>query len=146
MTADINNNAQNDALSFEERLAVLEKKVAQDQRLSKIRRKKEGNKPVQNLSSVLPALQHALGLDEKVKQLALLSVWTAIVAPRFREVTRPLMVKTEGHRRILVVAVAHGAIGTELSFMTTELKAKLNTYTPQTGLSVDDIRFQVQRF
>ena len=139
------NQTEIDELPFEERLALLEKKVARDQRQSRWRRKKEGNKPVQNLAHVLPTLQKALGLDQKVQELALLSVWSHVVDARFKDVTKPFQIKTEGHKKILMVAVAHGVIGTELSFSLPQIKTKLNSYQAQTGLVVDDIRFLVRQ-
>lgn len=144
--ARASDNEHTEEMSFEERLAALEKKVKEDHFRSKARRRKEGSKKVQTLSRVLPALQQALGLDQKVKELALLSLWTHVVEERFREVTKPYQIKNEGYKKILVVAVVHGAIGTELSFSLPAIKAKLNQYHAQTGVQVDDIQFIVKPF
>lgn len=98
-------------------------------------------------SEVLPKVCQDLELDKKVNEMALLALWPAQVAglagQSASENTRAIRLRKQGYQTILSVKVTNAALASELSFHIPSLKAALNGYKAQTGLTVDQIKLSV---
>lgn len=100
-----------------------------------------------SLADVLPGLCQNLELDKKVNEMALLALWPRqmeiLMGPEFLQNTRAIRLKKRGYQRILFVKVSNASLASALSFQLPVLKAALNGFSPQTGLTVDDIQLSV---
>lgn len=103
-----------------------------------------GNKAATSkLADVLPGLCRDLALDEKVKELSLLSIWETLVDDLYKKNTRAVSVRKQGGKNILLIRVKEAALASQLTFDIQRLKTELNRFAPQTGVKIDDIRLQV---
>lgn len=100
-----------------------------------------------SLAEVLPGLCEDLALDQKVNEMALLTLWPqqAMLVTGIDTATRTKAVrlKKQGERTILQVRVEHATLAAELGFYLPAVKEALNRFAPQTGLVVDEIRLSV---
>lgn len=98
-------------------------------------------------SDVLPKVCQNLDLDKKVNEMALLALWPKQVAGIAGQVaasnTKAVRLRKQGYQTILSVTVSNAALASELSFQIPALKEALNRFTPQTGLTVDQIKLNV---
>lgn len=100
-----------------------------------------------SLSDVLPQVCDDLRLDQKVNELAFLALWTtqmpALLGQAAVSQSKPLYLKKQGKKRILWVKVAHAALAAELSFQLSAIQSALNAFSPQTGITIDQIQWLV---
>ena len=113
------------------------------------RRNPPGKKtPTQKLADILPALCETMQLDEKVGELSVLRLWPTVLSQvlhddRFIACSQGARILQQADRNILIVRVENATLAGELSFAREQLLATLNTYTPQTGIHLHEIRLQV---
>lgn len=118
--------------------------------MSNYRSSRKKNKRVGSLSTladILPALCQDLDLDKKVNELALMALWPKQVAGIAGQVaadhSKAVRLKKQGHQTTLLVRVSNAAMASELSFQVPAIKEALNKFSPQTGLTVDQIQLTV---
>jgi hypothetical protein len=98
-------------------------------------------------ADILPQVCQNLELDKKVNELALLALWPVQVAgvagQAASQNTRAVRLIKQGYQTILAVKVSNASLASELSFHVPVLKAALNGYKAQTGLTIDQIKLSV---
>jgi predicted nucleic acid-binding Zn ribbon protein len=87
------------------------------------------------IGDILPAVLKSVGLDKKLKERELLSLWPTVVGEEIAARTRAVRVD----RGVLYVQVSHSAWLQELHFMEKEIFRKLRETAP-------DIEFHRIRF
>ncbi len=101
----------------------------------------------QHLQSIFPELVKRLGLERRTQEFSVLSLWAVvlseILSADLLEKTEAVKLKQVGQKRQLLVRVEDAALASELMFHRTALLSKINAYTPQTGLRIDEIVLRV---
>jgi predicted nucleic acid-binding Zn ribbon protein len=87
------------------------------------------------IGDILPAVLKSVGLDKKLKERELLSLWPTVVGAEIANRSRAVRVE----RGILYVQVDHSAWLQELHFMEKEIYRKLRESAP--GIEFHRIRF-----
>lgn len=95
------------------------------------------------LSSVLPKVVRALGIDRRLKEHTFMNLWPHVVPEPFASRARPLFIDAEGN---LVVAVKDAAVGQEFSFARQEMLKRLQTAARGVGMNISGLRFDMKRF
>lgn len=95
------------------------------------------------VSTVLTQLLSRLGLERRLREHTLVSLWPTIVEPQVAERTRPLFLDSEGK---LVVSVRDASTGQELSLRKTELTKSLQKIARGIGIQVTGMRFDLKHF
>ena len=88
------------------------------------------------IGDVLPAVLKSVGLDKKLKERELLSLWPSVVGEEIAARTEAIKIE----RGVLYVRVTHAAWLQELTFMESEIYKELRAAAP------DDIEFHKIRF
>ena len=97
------------------------------------------------LEAVMPAVVQSLGLDQKVGEMALLSLWPTVVGPSLLEHTWAQRVKRTDQGVELHVKVEDAATASVLALELENIRERLNSYLPQTGVRVAAIRLRIGR-
>lgn len=92
---------------------------------------------------VLGAVATRLGLDTRLKEHAIMSLWPVIAGPPWDARTRALFVDCEGN---LVVAVADSSTGQELSMLKKRFIDSLRAASRSIGLEVKGLRLDLKHF
>lgn len=79
------------------------------------------------IGDILPAVLKSVGLDKKLKERELLSLWPEVVGTEIAARTRAVKVE----RGILYVQVNHSAWHQELHFMEKEIYRKMRKRAPE---------------
>ncbi len=98
-----------------------------------------------SLANLLEAVSRELGLERKVQEYALLSLWREVVPVSFRDSTQAVGLKTQGRESVLQVTASDGPTASALSFHLDVLRERLNAFYPQTGVTVTRITLGVGR-
>jgi len=98
-----------------------------------------GSGGFKRLSDILPRVYSRIGLEEKLRERELISLWPEIVGQEVAARTRAVRFK----KGVLFVEVSHGAWLQELRFREKEIMAKLSGRFP--GLAIEAIRFTGRR-
>lgn len=96
------------------------------------------------LDAVLPATLEAMGLTRKLEELALLRLWPTVVPAPYQKTAIATRLQRRGNSLWLQVRVSDPLVASELGFQLGELTQKLNTYAPQTGITLAGIALQVR--
>ena len=98
------------------------------------------------VATLLPAITQQLGLNQKVQQWSVLSLWPIVVQESFKEYTQAVKIQDldNAEGACLLVWVAHSTLAHELTFYQQEYCQKLNSYSRQTGIIIARIRFTAQ--
>jgi hypothetical protein len=94
-------------------------------------------------SQVLAALSGRLGLDRRLREHAVMSMWPSLVNEQIASRTRPLYIDAEGN---LVVAASDGACAQEVSLMRSGLIGKLASVSAAIGVNVRGLRVDLKHY
>jgi hypothetical protein len=95
------------------------------------------------MSNLMNTLVVKLGLDQRLKEHAMMDLWSTIVGEPFSQKSRCIFIDNEGK---LVVSVQDASVGQELSLMRRDLLRKMQTAANGLGVKIDGIRFDMKHF
>lgn len=107
------------------------------------RRAKRGKRSLDSIDSVLSKLVNSLGLDRRLKEHALLSLWPLMIGEVFADKSRPLFIDYEGN---LVIAVKDAAVAQELSLLKPAIISKMRMAAQSMNLKVNGMRFDLKHY
>jgi Dna[CI] antecedent, DciA len=113
---------------------------SQNQHKPNIKRKQANFATMSNLMNKLVV---KLGLDQRLKEHALMYLWPSIVGDTFATNSRCLFIDNE---RKLVVSVKDASVGQELSLLRREILRKMQIAAHNLGVKVEGIRFDMKHF
>jgi hypothetical protein len=96
-----------------------------------------------SINTVLPSLVAKFGLDRRLQEQALFSLWPSLVDPIYANRSIPIFIDEQ---RLLVIAVENGSVAQELSFLKTKLLAKLQPLALALGFTIKGMRFDLKSF
>ncbi|MBK8189752.1 MAG: DUF721 domain-containing protein [Vampirovibrionales bacterium] len=97
-----------------------------------------------SLANVLPQVGESLGLERKAAELAMLALWRELTPPPYRDRSRALKIIRQGEAQVLQVGVEDGATAGDLSFQLEAIRARLNAFSAQTGVTIDRIQLMTR--
>lgn len=100
-------------------------------------------KAFKTLESVLTRVMSGLGLEQRLKEHALIDLWPVIAGEPWDRKSRALFLD---HEQNLVVSVADASTGQELSLLKPQLIKKINTAGKSLGVSVRGMRLDLKHF
>jgi hypothetical protein len=95
------------------------------------------------MSNLMNKLVVKLGLDQRLKEHALMYLWPSIVGDTFATNSRCLFIDNE---RKLVVSVKDASVGQELSLLRRDILRKMQIAATNLGVKIDGIRFDMKHF
>jgi len=95
------------------------------------------------IDAILSNVMDELGLDRRIQEKSLLSLWSSLLEPVYATRSMPLYIDNQG---ILIVAVENGSTAQELSFLKAKLLSQLQTIGAGLGISIKGIRFDLKQF
>lgn len=112
------------------------------------RRSQKGlqKRPAVFLGDVLSQVSRDLALDQKVNEMALLTLWAQVVEVPLRDRSLALRLLNRNGNKILRVKVKDAATAGELSFQIEAICEKLNQFEPQTGIRVAGLEIKIGSF
>ncbi len=113
---------------------------ASSQNRKRFRRRKPS---ITSISTVLTQVAGKFGLERRMKEHALMSVWFDVVDEPFKNCSRPLFYDHDGN---LVVSVRDASVAQELSFQRHELVKRLFPFARAIGLKINGVRFDLKHF
>lgn len=96
-----------------------------------------------SINNILPRVAKEFGLDRRMQEQALFSLWPSLVESIYASRSAPLYLDGQG---TLIVSVENGSTAQELSFLKTKLLAQLEQIGAGLGLRIKGIRFDLKRF
>lgn len=96
-----------------------------------------------SINTVLNKVVSGLGLDRRLRENALISLWPQVVGDTLAAKSRPLFVDIE---RNLVVAAANGSVAQELSLIKPQLMQKLTRLAASLQVEVKGMRLDLKHF
>ena len=93
------------------------------------------NKGFSRVGDILPAILKSVGLDQKIRERKILSIWPTVVGEEIAARTEAVKIE----KGVLYVHVDHPAWVQELHFMEREIRQKLRAKAP--GIKLERIRF-----
>jgi hypothetical protein len=105
--------------------------------------KRPSRKEFANVSDVLNKVSHNLGLDKRLHEHSLISMWPTLVGAPVARRSRPLYIDAE---RNYVVAVADAALAQELSLLKTKILSRLIPTGRALGVTIKGMRFDLKNF
>lgn len=113
-----------------------------------LKRQKEFSQPVFRLVDILPGLSRQLRLDEKAKEISVLSLVDHFLGSefdgRFLGLAKASHMVFKNDKRVLLIDVKSGLVASELGFHTQALLAQINHYAPQTEITVHQIKLRIR--
>ncbi|HEY9677925.1 MAG TPA: DUF721 domain-containing protein [Drouetiella sp.] len=106
-------------------------------------RLKRGKRALDSIDNVLGKLVSSMGLDRRLKEHALLSLWPMMIGDTFASRSRPLFIDFEGN---LVIATRDASVAQELSLLKPEIIKKMRFAAQSMGLKVNGVRFDLKHF
>ncbi len=107
------------------------------------RRVKRGKRSLDSIDNVLSKLVNSLGLDRRLKEHALLSLWPLMIGEVFADKSRPLFLDYEGN---LVIAVKDASVAQELSLLKPAIISKMRMAAQSMNLKVAGMRFDLKHY
>ena len=95
------------------------------------------------IASLMPGLGEQLRLEDKVHEMAFMSLWPEAVGKQYAPHTRAVSLQQRGNERVLLVKVGNAALASDLSFNLPVILKAMNAFEPQTGVRVDRIQLVV---
>ena len=95
------------------------------------------------LNNVLDAITARLGLDKRLREHTMISLWPVLIGEPWGSRSRGLFFDAEGS---LVVAVKDASTGQELSLLKPRILEKLRASGRAMGIVVKGLRFDLKRF
>jgi hypothetical protein len=99
--------------------------------------------PLASINTVLNNVVSGLGLERRLRENALISLWPQVVGETLAPRSRPLFIDIE---RNLVVAAASGSVAQELSLMKPQLMRHLTKLAASLNVEVKGIRLDLKHF
>lgn len=99
--------------------------------------------PLASINTVLNKVVSGLGLEKRLRENALISLWPQVAGETLAPKSRPLFIDIE---RNLVVAAASGSVAQELSLMKPQLMRHLNKLAASLNVEVKGIRLDLKHF
>jgi hypothetical protein len=96
-----------------------------------------------NVGNVLNKIVDKLGLDRRLREQALVSLWPCVAGETFAQKSRPLFVDYENN---LVVSVRDAATAQELGFFKREIINKLKKLAQSTGIKIEGLRIDLKHY
>jgi hypothetical protein len=96
-----------------------------------------------DITDVLGGLVNTMGLDRRLKEHTLMTLWPALVGELYASKSRPLFID---HESTMVVAVKDASAGQELSLRKLEIIKKVQTAARSIGIAVTGLRFDLKHF
>jgi hypothetical protein len=110
-----------------------------------VKKRKSGS--MASVSDVLNRVCESLRFDEKVGEMALLTLWKdqlqRVMGEYAVRSTKAVRIKRSGEQVILQVYVLNASLASELGLLLPDLLQKLNAYSPQTGVLLSHISLTV---
>ena len=100
---------------------------------------------IEHFNRLLEQVAQQLGLDKKIQEFGVLSVWKVVVPDAYRTSTEADSIYYKGKKAYLRIRVKHPTVATELGFELETLLEKINAYAAQTGIYLDGIELRVGR-
>ncbi|MBX9689801.1 MAG: DUF721 domain-containing protein [Candidatus Obscuribacterales bacterium] len=114
---------------------------AQSKRRQESGRKANAN--MQQVEKVLPSVLAQLGLEKRLREHAIMQVWTSLLPAALAKRCRPLFID---HQNSLVVAVSDAAVAQELSLVKSKLLQSLSATARSIGMEVKALRVDMKNF
>jgi hypothetical protein len=92
------------------------------------------------LTNILPQVVRDLNLEQKAHDMAVLSLWPVVVPADLKPYTRALRLERSKSKITLWVAASSSAAASRLTFVQHQILVQLNTYAPQTGITLSELR------
>ncbi|CAN5576498.1 hypothetical protein BH10CYA1_BH10CYA1_22100 [soil metagenome] len=108
-----------------------------------MKRLKRGKRSLNSIDDVLTKLVSSLGLDKRLKEHALLSLWPLMIGEVFADKSRPLFIDYEGN---LVIGVKDASVAQELSLLKPAIISKMRMAAQSMGLKVNGMRFDLKHY
>ena len=113
-----------------------------------LKRQKEFSQPVFRMVDVLPALSRQLRLDEKAKEISVMSLVDHFLSSefdgRFSGLAKASHMVFKNDKRALIIDVKSGLVASELGFYVPSLLQQINHYAPQTEITVHQIKLRIR--
>ena len=90
------------------------------------------------IADILPSVRENLGLDKKIKIIALKELWPLVTSFEAARYSEPVYFDKENN---LVIMAKNGAVAIELSMQKISILKKLKEATKNTDINFKDIRF-----
>jgi hypothetical protein len=100
---------------------------------------------VSPLADLLPVVGEALGLHQKVADMAVCRLWSQAVSPAIAQVSEAASITRQAGQVTLHVRAVDGPTATWVQMNHPQLIATLNGFHPQTGVKIDRIQVTVGR-
>jgi len=107
------------------------------------RKDKRGENSLADINDVLGGLVSSMGLDRRLKEHTLMTLWPVLVGDLFALKSRPLFIDHESN---MVIAVKDASTGQELSMAKPEILKKVQAAGRSIGISVGGLRFDLKHF
>jgi Dna[CI] antecedent, DciA len=104
---------------------------------------KRGRRSLDSIDTVLSKFANSLGLDKRLKEHALLSLWPLMIGEVFADKSRPLFLDYEGN---LVIAVKDASVAQELSLLKPAIISKMRMAAQSMNLKVTGMRFDLKHY
>ncbi len=92
---------------------------------------------------VLNSVMTKLGLERRLREHTLMSLWPTLVGPPWSNRSRPLFIDAESK---LVVSVSDAATGQELSLLKSEILKKVRAAGRSIGVAISGLRFDLKHY
>ena len=106
-------------------------------------KRRHSSRSLSTISNVLNKLVGTLGLDKRLKEHTLMSLWPTLIGDTFAQKSRPLFIDSELN---LVIAVKDASVAQELSLLKTEIVKKLRIAANTMNLTINGMRFDLKHF
>ena len=112
-------------------------------RLKQIYEKTRTRVPVSGINTVLNTVVANLGLDRRLREHALMSMWPQIAGEQLANKSRGLFIDCEGN---LVVSAADGSVAQELSLMKPQLLKQVARFAASLKVEVRGMRLDLKHY
>ncbi len=92
---------------------------------------------------VLNTVMANLGLDRRLREHTLFSLWPVLVGERWAARSRPLFIDSES---ALVITVSDASTGQELSLLKSSILSKVKASARSIGVSISKLRFDLKHY
>lgn len=112
-----------------------------------MKKSKTGAPDPLHVQKIFPEIVRQLGLERRAQEFSVLSLWEQVLAenlpPLFHQKTEAVKLKLVGDKRQLIVRVENASLASELMFHREKLQRLMNAFSPQTGITIEDIILRV---
>lgn len=96
-----------------------------------------------SINNILPKVIAQYGLDKRMYEQALFSLWPSLVDDVYAHRSAPLYLDSN---HTLIITVKDSSTAQELSFLKSDLLKKLQQIAPTLGLTINNLRFDLKQF